>query len=117
MPNQSSKVLKVFKYWLPFAATITILCGLVYAAVQQNYRQSANDPQIQISEDVVNVLAKGAPPEYIIPKGNTIEMSQSLSPFLIIFDDAGVATATSVTLDGKNPTIPAGVLDYAKVHG
>ena len=43
------KVLReVFINWLPLAVIIVIFSGLVYGVVQQNYRQGANDPLLQI---------------------------------------------------------------------
>jgi len=43
---------KVLKQWLPLAIVIKLLCGLVYVAVQQEVRLSANDPQIGMAEDL-----------------------------------------------------------------
>ncbi len=37
---------------------ITIILLTVYASVQQCYRTSANDPQIQIARDISNSLSK-----------------------------------------------------------
>jgi hypothetical protein len=45
------------KFWLPLAAAVTMLSGLVYIAVQQNMRIGANDPQIQLAEDAARALA------------------------------------------------------------
>ena len=45
--------------WLPLGLVTLILCGLVNLAVQQNYRMSANDPQIQIAEDVADAVSQG----------------------------------------------------------
>ena len=42
---------RVFLKWLPLGVAVTLVCALIYATVQQNYRQSANDPQIQMAED------------------------------------------------------------------
>ena len=106
------------KSWLPLAVTIVLLSGLVYAAVQQNYRQSANDPQIQITQDVASAIAQGsATADNIVPANPTVDMSQSLSAFVIIYTATGTPIGGSVMLDGKLPTLPSGVLDFAKAHG
>ncbi len=47
---------KVLKQWLPLAIAITLLCGLVHVAVQQEVRLSANDPQIGMAEDLAAVI-------------------------------------------------------------
>ena len=41
----------VLQHWLLVAIVVTVLVGLLYAAVQQDLRQGANDQQIQMSED------------------------------------------------------------------
>ncbi|MEK7161684.1 MAG: hypothetical protein AAB729_03270, partial [Patescibacteria group bacterium] len=45
--------------WLPLAVAIIIMSGLVYVVAQQNYRLTANDPQIQIAQDIAAALNKG----------------------------------------------------------
>ena len=76
----------VIKYWLPLAVVITLFSGLVYATVQQNYRQSANDPQIQMAEDAASELAFGGGPYGVLPRGN-IDIAKSIAPFMIIYDE------------------------------
>ena len=50
------KVFDVTLKWLPMALVVTALCGVVYAAVFRNIRQSANDPQIQMAEDAAALM-------------------------------------------------------------
>ncbi|MCL5666563.1 MAG: hypothetical protein M1383_02235 [Patescibacteria group bacterium] len=108
----------VFKHWLPLGIAIVVLSGLAYLATQQNYRLSANDPQIQIAEDISNSLTQGkALPDNIVPPSPTTGMEESLSPFLVIYSATGTPIGSSVQLDNKIPTPPAGVYDYAKKHG
>lgn len=99
--------------WLPLAALTVFMCGLVYAVVQQNYRSSANDPQMQMALDARNALSNGVAPSQLVPQ-NTIDMAQSLAPYLIIYDITGHAVASSVTLNGQTPTPPAGVFTSAR---
>ncbi len=108
---------KVFKAWLPFAVVILVLSGLAYVLVQQNYRQSANDPQIQIAEDVATAISGGTPADQIVPAEGSTEMAKTLSPFVQIYGDDGKIIGSSILVDGKNPTVPAGVFDYVKKHG
>jgi hypothetical protein len=107
---------KIFLAWLPFAVAITLLSGLIYAAVQQNYRQSANDPQIQAAEDAAEALGAGANPQQIVPPYQT-DMAASLSPYIILFADQGQTVISSAVLNGTSPTLPSGVLDYTRTHG
>ena len=115
---KQNRLAETFKAWLPFAVVIIILSGLAYVAVQQNYRMSANDPQIQVAEDVSTAIALGqAAPDTIVPATPTQDMTQSLSAFVIIYSATSSPIGSSVGLDGKIPPLPAGVADYASVHG
>src|SRR5438270_7168527 len=60
---------RVFLYWLPVALAITVLSGLVYVAVQQDLRQGANDPQIQMAEDAAVQLEAGQQPAAVVGAG------------------------------------------------
>ncbi len=106
------------KNWLPLAVTIIIFTGLVMVAVQQSYRSSANDPQIQIAEDVATAINNGsAAPDAIVSASPTTEMAASLSAFVTIFSATGTPIGSSVAIDGKLPTLPSGVFDYVKTNG
>lgn len=107
----------IFKNWIAYAAIITLMCGIIYITVQQNYRANANDPQYQMAEDAANALSNGADPKSLTPSATNIEISKSLSPFIIIFNDAGNMAATNATLDGKAIKIPPGVIPYIQKNG
>jgi len=100
--------LNILKAWLPLAVVITCLSGLIYLTVQQNIRISANDPQIQIVEDISAQLGQGQNPQYFIPSTKT-ELSKSLATYIMIFNKEGKLIGSSVTLFGKDPILPQGV--------
>lgn len=109
---------KAFISWLPLGIVIVFFSGLVYVAVQQNYRSAANDPQIQVAEDVAFAVSHGqAPPDQIVPAAPTADIAQSLSTFLAIYSATGTPIGASVALDGKLPVPPSGVFDAVKQHG
>ena len=116
--NFREKIIEFLKIWLPTAIVITTLCGLVYLVVQQGMRAAANDPQIQMAEDTARALETGKLPAEVIP-ADKVEISKSLSPFLMIFDDSDheTAIASSAILDGELPILPPGLLEYVKAHG
>ena len=97
---------KVFFAWLPLACLLTLVCLLGYALVQQDLRQSANDPQIQMAED-------GVSPQSL----PTVDISKSLAPFVIVFDENGRPVSSSGTLNGAIPVVPAGVFQYVQMSG
>lgn len=107
----------LFSRWMPFAVTITIVCGLVFVTQQQELRMSANDLPRQLAIDAATDLQNGMSPQAATGQQKKIDMAVSLSPFLIIVDDAGHVLASSATLYGKTPALPAGVVQYVKDHG
>jgi len=98
------------------AAIVTGLSGLLYAAVQQDLRQSANDPQIQMAEDTAAKLADGQQVQNVVPS-EKVDIANSLAPYVIVFDATGKPIASSVQLNGQTPTIPSGVFDYVRQNG
>jgi hypothetical protein len=107
---------RTFLYWLPLAVCVTILTGLVYVAVQQSYRQGADDPQIQMAEDAAIRLEDGANAQTVVGDSK-VDMSYSLAPFMIVYDEAGHVVASSAQLNGATPDIPPGVFDSVRASG
>jgi hypothetical protein len=130
---------RTFLKWLPLCVGVTFICLLVYAAVQQNYRQDLNDPQIQMAEDTAMYLESTTSPRDV-PEiisaydqdGGPIDFGTSLAPWIAILDPngtvrqvtttAGVESETSGVLEYpfaptgpvyQNPSIPIGVLQAA----
>ena len=70
---------------------------------------SANDPQIQLAEDVADKLNFDANPASLLT--NRIDISKSLAPFIVIYDKKG-HTIASATYIGPLPLgdIPIGLL-------
>ncbi len=113
MQVRTKKFLSVF---LVTAAIVTVQAALVEVAVQQNYRQSANDPQVADAGDVVAALQQGAPVDAISQQ--TVDISTSLDVFPMAFDGTGKVVASGATLPGVTTlTVPSGVFTYAKKHG
>ena len=108
----------ILRSWLPIATTVVMLSGLVYLAVQQSYRQGANDPQIQIAQDLKETLQNGKSAQDLVGQTITlatqVDLRKSLASFVIIFDDNGKPIASQAVLDGRIPTPPPGVFSYTK---
>lgn len=111
-----SRFKSILKAWLPFAVTISAFCLLIYAAVQQSYRQNADDPQVQMANDAAEALADGHSAETLVPSVK-VSIDKSLAPFLIVYDASGKELASSALLDGQTPALPDGVLDSTKQTG
>jgi len=106
----------ILKLWLPIAIVTTALCALVYVVVQQSLRQGANDPQIQIAEDAAMALSNGQTTQAVIPT-TSVDLTRSLAPFVMVFDNTGKVVASSGELHGQPPNLPFGVLDNAMENG
>lgn len=105
---------RVFVSWLPLAVAITGICLLVYTTVQQNYRQSLNDPQVQMAEDAAQYLAKDYTPAAVIPSGQQVDIATSLTPWVAVYDESGNVLESSGVLHGAPVKPPIGVFDVAR---
>ena len=94
----------------------TGLAFALYSIPQQVLRQGANDPQIAMAGDLVVRLEQGVAPADAVPAGS-VDLSRSLTPFLIAYDDQGRPLASQAQLNGKIPTPPSGVFDNVRQHG
>ena len=108
--------IKTFLVWLPFIFAISCMCLLVYGAVQHVLRIGANDPQIQMAEDAADALSAGKEAASILPN-QRIDISKSLAPHMIIYDNQGHIFSSSATLHGSPPQIPGGVFADAERLG
>ncbi len=97
---------------------ITLIYGTIYATVQQSYRQSANDPQIELAEDITQMLETGIEPSsVIIGTKIDIDIARSLAPYVTIFDQSGTPIVSTGLLDNQMPTLPYGVFEHAQKSG
>jgi hypothetical protein len=106
---------KILWKWLFVAFIVTVLSGLSFLLAQQTVRQAANDPQIQIAEDVSESLKQGADPTMLGEP--SMDIAQSLSPYVVIYDADGKPIANTGTLDDQAPQIPTGLFDQVKKDG
>lgn len=109
-------ILRVLKHYLPLAAAITGVCGLIYLSAQQVLRMNANDPQVQVAEDAAARLADGDSPPAVIPAGQ-VDLARSLGLYVIVFDAQEKPLGSNAVLHGEIPPMPAGLLAYARQHG
>jgi len=93
------------RLWLVSTLSLCGLAGLVYWTNQQTLRLGAYESVQPLSEDRV-----------IVPQ-EKVDIAASLAPFVMTFDSQGRYLAGNAVLAGQVPTLPSGVLSYAKVHG
>jgi hypothetical protein len=97
-------------------AVITAILLFIYAAVQQNYRSNANDPQLQMARDISQRLRAGKSLENVYPK-DSVDISKSLAVFAVLYDNNERPLKTSAFLDGHIPQLPKGVFEFTRLHG
>jgi hypothetical protein len=110
---RSLVIRRALAFFLPVAVLATLCCGFVYAAVQQDLRMGANDPQLQLAEDAARALDAGAPAATLVESAK-VDAAVSLAPFIVILGPTGHVLATDGQLDGHDPVPPPGVLDAAR---
>lgn len=104
---------KVLRLTLPLALFSAVVFVGMYGAVQQNIRQSANDPQIQLAEDSAATFSNNRVVMYPQP----IDIAVSLEPFVMSFDKNGKPIYSSGMLDAKIPIVPSGVFTTTAQKG
>ncbi|HEX9094396.1 MAG TPA: hypothetical protein VF902_10500 [Coriobacteriia bacterium] len=102
--------------WLPIVVAVSGVCFFTMVAVQQSYRQGANDPQIQLAEDAAARLTAGEAPKSVVGSGQ-VDVAASLAPWVVVYGADKAPVAWSGVLDGKAARPPVGVLDAAAVSG
>jgi hypothetical protein len=108
---------RILLRWLQLAAAVSACCLLVWVAVQQLWRQDANDPQVQMARDAAARLAAGqAPVDTVVPT-TTVDVASSLAPFLTVLDARGSIVASSGRVHGALRSVPSGVLDHVRQSG
>jgi hypothetical protein len=109
-------LLRAVAIWLPIAAATTGGAGIVYGAMQQNLRLSADDPQVALARRTAAHLDAGAAPAAAVPT-EQVDLIGSLDPFVLIFDADGHVVASSATLQSQIPEYPRGVFDTVRGRG
>jgi hypothetical protein len=104
------------RYWIPIAIAVTAMSVLIYVAVQQDFRKSLNDPQLQMAQDVANRLLDGAPPKSFAATPG-VDIAASLSPWVVVCDINGKPVASGASLEGTTPVPPKGVFEYTLQNG
>jgi len=109
-------LLNSLRVWLPLGAAVTLIAGLIYLSDQQQIRLEGNNPQVQIAEDAAAALAAGKTADALVPF-EKVEISQSLTPYLIVYDAGGTLLAGNAVLHGIAPSIPTGIFDSVRKDG
>ena len=107
--------------WILALVIITLLCLLVGVAVQQSYRMSANDPQIQIAEDMATAFANNqfteetlkSSVEAYTPTTLPVNIGTSLAPWIQVYTQSGEPLFSSALISDAQsvPHVPKGIFE------
>src|SRR4051812_11466377 len=101
---------------LLFTLAILVVVGFVYAAAQQQYRQAANDPQIEWAGDLAADMSAGSLAQDAVgPYARDVNPSSSLATFAVITDAHGKVLTGNLKMDGTTPLPPKGVLAASSI--
>jgi hypothetical protein len=107
------------RFVVPVAALllVTIVLGFSLVSGRQILRQGANDPQVQMATDAAAALGRGASAPAIVSSGAQIDITESLSPFIMIFNSKGAVLQSSGVIKNTPPVLPRGIFSYLQKHG
>lgn len=105
----------VFFYTLALGLILTICGAAASLTFQQMLRRGANQPQVQMADQLVSELNAGRTPAAVIPS-RIVDLHESLEPFAIFYDQAGVPVASSGRLETAIPVPPSGVFGFVRAH-
>lgn len=94
---------------------VLVVVGYAYVAMLQNYRQTANDPQIELAGSWASQISTGAMDASTVFTSipATIDPSSNLSVFGVITNADGKVLSSNMTMDGTTPLPPKSVLAAA----
>lgn len=101
-------------FFISHVAAAIIITGIIlclYATVQQTYRSSANDPQLQIARDLSVDETK-----YNILVNDHVELTKSLSTFVEMFDENGAPVKSTGYINGLMPQPPKTIFNFINTN-
>lgn len=95
------------------AFIVTVMMFTIYTVAQQNYRTGLNDPQVAIARDMQTQVNHGKPINPFF-RTDPVDISNSLSPFAILYDANGKPIMSDALLHDNIPQLPAGIFDVVR---
>lgn len=92
---------------------VIVIFGTIYGAVQQAQRRDANYPQIQLAQDTATQIDSNKDP-HIASLFTPVDISKSLAPFVIVYDQKGNVVSGSGYLGKEIAKVPLDVLQASR---
>ncbi|HMR55373.1 MAG TPA: hypothetical protein PKD34_02160 [Candidatus Doudnabacteria bacterium] len=103
--------------FVTLVALVSVLFISICYSARTVFRQQANDPQIEVTEQVAGIVRQGVPIDAIVSSAEQIDLNSSKALFVMIFDNERTMTGSSAQLNGEAPSIPSEVFDKANEMG
>jgi hypothetical protein len=103
--------------FVTLVALVSVLFVTIYCSAHTVFRQQANDPQIEVTEQVAGIVRQGIPLNAIISNAEQIDLASSKALFVMIFDKERTLVGSSAQLNGAAPSVPSEVFDQANEKG
>lgn len=102
--------------FLPFFVVLVFVFGGLYIGCQQLIRQTANLEPLEAVRDAGTAISNGVIPT-LVSGNHPVDLKNSASVFLQIFDEKGNLISGSARLDGQSPLPPKDVFAKARKSG
>ncbi len=99
-----------------FILGLTLVYGMTFLGIAGLLRTNANQPQIDLAGVAVADITSGSPVFSVIPQ-TVVDFSQSLEPFMIIYDGTGSPLTGNGSMNGQVPSPSLEVLQKSSAHG
>ncbi len=106
----------IYYFFVCEVVLVSILYLTIYLVGQQILRQLANNPQIQMAEDISYGLSNGKNYSTVLNTSN-IDPNLSLSPFTLIYDINGNILSDNLSPSANLPSLPKGIFAYVQGKG
>lgn len=116
MVREQISIRPIFFHALALGMIFTLMGGAASLVFQQMLRHGANQPQRQMAAAYASEIASGVKPDEAIPR-NYVDLTRSLEPFTIFYDDGGEPATGTGYLNQKLPTPPHGVFNNVRAGG
>lgn len=103
--------------WLPFAVGITLIAGAAYFFVPHFAAATSSGPLSRMAERIAADLDAGKQPQDTLPSGESPEISEATSPYVVVVDTKGGMLASSAKFNGQPLVIPPGMFTFVSDTG
>ncbi|HAG27614.1 TPA: hypothetical protein DCG61_02440 [Patescibacteria group bacterium] len=103
--------------FVALVALVSVLFISICYSARTVFRQQANDPQIEVTEQVAGIVRQGVPIDAIVSSAEQIDLNSSKALFVMIFDNERSLAGSSAQLNGEAPSVPSEVFDKTNEMG